>query len=48
MAKKRSKKQIFAELRAQQPEFDRLTRKLQERIAFHKRKLREERSAEGS
>ncbi len=48
MAQKKSRKQIFAELRAQQPERDRLTRKLQERIAYHKRKLREERSAEGT
>ena len=45
MAKRRSKKQIFAELRAQQPERDRLTRRLQERIAYHKTKLEEERGA---
>lgn len=48
MEQKRTRKQIFAELRAQQPERDRLTRKLQERIAYHKQKLQEERSAEGS
>ena len=45
MAKKRSKKQILAEWRAQQPERDRLTRKLLERIAYHKAKLEEERAA---
>ena len=45
MAKKRSKKQILAEWRAQQPERDRLTRKLQERIEYHKAKLEEERAA---
>ena len=45
MAKRKSKKQILAEWRAQQPERDRLTRKLQERIAYHKAKLEEERAA---
>jgi hypothetical protein len=45
MAKKKSKKQVFAEWRAQQPERERLTRRLQERIAYHKRKLEEERAA---
>jgi hypothetical protein len=42
---KRTKKQILEEWRAGQPERDRLTRKLQERIAYHKAKLEEERAA---
>ena len=48
MAQKKSRKQIFAELRAQQPERDRLTRKLAERIAYHKRKLHQEHAPESS
>jgi hypothetical protein len=43
---KRTKKQILEEWKAGQPERDRVTRMLEERIAYHKAKLEEERAAE--
>ena len=42
---KRTKKQILEEWKARQPERDRVTRMLEERIAYHKAKLEEERAA---
>ena len=45
MAMSRRKKKILDEWRAGQPERDRVTRELAERIAYHKRKLEEERAA---
>jgi hypothetical protein len=42
---KRKKKQILEDWKAGQPERDRVTRMLEERIAYHKAKLEEERAA---
>jgi hypothetical protein len=37
MKKKERKKKIFEELRAEQPQFDDLTRRLRERLEQHRR-----------
>jgi hypothetical protein len=42
---KGKKKQILEDWKAGQPERDRVTRMLEERIAYHKAKLEEERAA---
>jgi len=44
MAMSKRKKRILDEWSARQPERDRITRQLAERIAYHKQKLAEERA----
>jgi hypothetical protein len=46
--KKSKRQELIDEWRARQPERDRITRQLEERIAYHKRKLAEERAARES
>ena len=49
MAKKKSKRrEIIDEWRARRPESERIGRELAARIAYHKRKLEEERTASES
>jgi hypothetical protein len=45
---KRRKRKVSDEWLARKPERDRITRQLEERIAYHKAKLEEERAAKNS